>query len=151
MNRVRLFKQIPRLLGIIVIIFCLALIIDIYFNDAYMYIDPGYANIPFWQDNRTYQTGRTPPAATIDLDKIDLSNLSVAIVGCCRNVEENLRGFRANIHAIGGLFKKYRVYLGESDSNDGTVEFIERWAREEPGRVDLFTAGNLHHKIIFRE
>ena len=38
--------------------------------------------------------------------------------------------FRRNVERIVALFRNYRILLGESDSSDGTLQLIQKWASE---------------------
>ena len=119
-------------------------------NARYMKNATPIFSLPFWQDNRTYQTGRLPPSPTNTIESINLKNLTLIVAACCRNVEQHLIGFQRNVHAIGALFRTYRLYLGESDSNDGTLKFIQEWAAYDPDHVYVYSAGQQRWRRFFR-
>ncbi|CAF0987752.1 unnamed protein product [Adineta ricciae] len=112
--------------------------------------DPAFSSLAFWEDNRTLQTGRILPKPTITSDQINLTNFTLVIAACCRNVEKYLLGFQRNVRAIGALFRNYRVYLGESDSKDKTLQFIQEWANNDSKHVYVYTAGNQRSRLLFR-
>ncbi|CAM4839363.1 unnamed protein product [Rotaria magnacalcarata] len=116
----------------------------------YLMIKSPIPSVAFWQDNRTYQTGRTQPSPIITIDDVNLTNFTLAIAACCRNVEKHLVGFQKNIRAIGALFRSYRLYLEESDSNDGTVKFIKAWVKNDSDHVQFYTAGQQRWRHYFR-
>lgn len=65
-------------------------------------------------------------------------NLTVAIVGCVRDVSEMLPINSRRIEKIGGLFKDYRVFFAENDSVDNTVDILANWRFNNP-RVDFLS------------
>ncbi|CAF5178797.1 unnamed protein product [Rotaria magnacalcarata] len=91
------------------------------------------------------------PSPIITIDDVNLTNFTLAIAACCRNVEKHLVGFQKNIRAIGALFRSYRLYLEESDSNDGTVKFIKAWVKNDSDHVQFYTAGQQRWRHYFRE
>lgn len=109
------------------------------------------SSVAFWQDNRTYCTRRTLPSAIITVDKVNLSNFTLVITACCRNVEKHLPGFQKNVRAIGALFRFYRLYLGESDSDDGTFKFIQKWMEDDPDHVKVYSVGQQRWYHPFRK
>ena len=110
-----------------------------------------FSSLAFWEDNRTLQIGRPLPVPIITIDKVNLTNLTLAIAACCRNVEKHLIGFQKNVRAIGALFQKYHLYLGESDSKDGTLTFIQQWAKNDSNHVSVYTAGHQQWSLFFRK
>ena len=141
-----------RMVCLIISIFIVTFIVDIVRNDRYSSkgaLSP--SSLAFWEDNRTLETRRPLPSPIITTDKVNLTNLTLVITACCRNVEKHLIDFQNNIRAIGGLFKNYRLYLGESDSRDGTLNFIQEWAKSDPNHVDVYTARNQRWRVFFRK
>lgn len=106
---------------------------------------------PFWEDYRTYKTGRTLPSPITSIDKVDLTNFTLVITACGRNVEKHLPGFQENVYAIGALFRSYRIYLGESDSDDGTLMFLQEWKKYDPDHVRVYSAGRQKRRHLFRK
>ena len=98
-----------------------------------------FSTVPFWQDNRTVT--ESPPSPVLTTNAVNLSSSTIVIAACCRNVEKHLVQFRRNIRAITALFGRYRVYLGESDSNDGTLRILKDWETSDPNHVHVQTKG----------
>ena len=71
-----------------------------------------------------------------------LSNESVVILACGRNVAHVLSGFRKNLQSIVQLFKNYYIFLGESDSIDDTLMKLKSW-QEQDSSIYLRSFGNL--------
>lgn len=117
----------------------------------YVVITPPTSSISFWQDNRTYQTGQSVPLPTTTIEQINLTNLTIIMTACCRNVEKHLVGFKKNVHAIGELFRNYRLYLGESDSTDNTLKIIQEWAKNDPNHFNVYSAGQQRWRQFFRK
>ena len=117
----------------------------------YVLIKPLTSSIPFWQDNRTYKTGRSVPLLTTKIERINLTNLTIIITACCRDVEKHLVGFKKNVRAIGALFRNYRLYLGESDSTDNTLKIIREWAKNDPDHFNVYSAGQQRWRQFFRK
>jgi len=109
------------------------------------------SSLAFWEDNRTLSRGRPLPSPIITIEKVNLKNLTLVITACCRNVEKYLIAFQNNIRAIGNLFGNYRIYLGESDSQDGTLKFIQQWKKNDSNHVYVYTAGNQRWKLYLRK
>jgi len=84
-------------------------------------------------------------------DQVNLTNFTLAIAACCRNVEKHLIGFQKNVRAIGALFQKYHLFLGESDSTDGTLKFIQQWAKNDSNHVNVYTAGHQRWQLLLRK
>ncbi|UJR16637.1 hypothetical protein I4U23_003537 [Adineta vaga] len=119
-------------------------------HQYYIDNDPSFSSLAFWEDNRTLQTGRPLPVPVITNDKINLTNFTLVIAACCRNVEKYLPGFQKNVYAIGSLFQHYHLYLGESDSQDNTLKFIQDWANNDSKHVSIYTAGNQRLRLLLR-
>jgi hypothetical protein len=98
-----------------------------------------FSTVPFWQDNRTVT--ETPPLPVLTTNAVNLSSSTIVITACCRNVEKHLVQFQRNIRAITALFGRYRIYLGESDSHDGTLEILKNWEKSDPNHVHVQTKG----------
>ncbi|CAF1392997.1 unnamed protein product [Adineta ricciae] len=61
-----------------------------------------------------------------------LRSLRLVVVGCARDVEANLNGYRNHIEQIIELFHpSSRILIFESDSTDKTVSKLNNWARAE--------------------
>jgi hypothetical protein len=54
-----------------------------------------------------------------------------AICGLTRNNRWELPRMRGLIESLGCLFEGYEVILVENDSNDGTKQYLRRWARQD--------------------
>ncbi|CAF3606929.1 unnamed protein product [Rotaria sp. Silwood1] len=111
---------------------------------------PPNSSVAFWEDSRTYQTGWSRPEPITTIDKVNLTNFTFVITACCRNVENHLIGFQKNIRAIGALFRSYHLYLGESDSDDGTLKFLQEWSKNDSNHVSVYTAGQQRRRLFFR-
>lgn len=142
--------KIFRMLCLCILTFLLIVYLKELFREYMTSAPPPISSVAFWQDNRTYQTGRLPPPPTNRIESINLTNLTLVITACCRNVEQHLVGFQRNVRAIGALFGAYRLYLGESDSNDGTLKFIQKWATDDPDHVYVYSAGQQRWRRFFR-
>jgi hypothetical protein len=142
--------KIFQIVCVIILIFLLIQFLKELIRE-YMMSDPLVSSVAFWQDNRTYQTGRPVPLPTRTIEQVNLTNLTLVITACCRDVESHLIGFQKNIRAIGALFRNYRLYLGESDSTDGTMKFIRKWAKDDPDHVDVYSAGQQRWRQFFRK
>jgi hypothetical protein len=147
----RYYLTIFRIVCVIISIFIVVLIIDIIRNDVYFPKRTSSKSLAFWEDNRTLATGRPLPSPITTNDKVNLTNLTLVITACCRNVEKHLPEFKTNIRAIGSLFKKYRLYLYESDSQDNTLKIIQEWAKNDSSHVEVYTAGNQRRYQFFRK
>ena len=73
---------------------------------------------------------------------ISLANDSVIVTACGRNVATTLPLFRKNLYEILKLFKDYRIFLGESDSQDSTLKKFRQWQNEDR-KVNVHTYGKL--------
>lgn len=135
-----------QLFCLIISTFIIALV-----NDGFLINTHSFSSVPFWQDNRTFQTGRSSPLPIIAVDEVNLTNLTLVITACCRNVEKHLIGFQKNVRAIGALFRNYRLFLLESDSKDDTLKFLEAWARNDSNHVYIHTSGQQRWRLFFRK
>jgi hypothetical protein len=77
-----------------------------------------------------------------------LKDESVVVVACCKDVRKFLPRFRRNVEKIVALFRSYRLVLGESDSSDGTLHFIQKWALES-NNVFVISVVNLSATVSF--
>ncbi|CAF4605708.1 unnamed protein product [Rotaria socialis] len=107
-----------------------------------------FSTVPFWKDNRTINA--SPLVPVIKLEEVSLLNLSIVVVSCCRNVRKHLVGFQRNLQAITALFGDYRIYLGESDSEDGTLTFLNQWRNNDSEHVRVHTKGQQRWRIFSR-
>ena len=136
---------------LIISIFIVVLIVLIVRSNINLPKESSLTSLAFWEDNRTRETGRPLPLPIITIDKVNLKNLTLVITACCRNAEKHLIRFQNNIRAIGNLFGTYRLYLGESDSQDGTLKFIQEWAKNDPNHVNVYTAGHQRWRLYLRK
>lgn len=128
------------------LLFVITVVIDRLLIDVY-----SFSPLPFWQDNRTYETIQLSPLPVRKVNDVNLKNFTLVISACCRNVASHLTGFQKNVHAIGSLFRNYRIYMLESDSTDGTWEFLERWAANDSSHVYAYTEGQQRWHLFFRK
>ncbi|CAF1134108.1 unnamed protein product [Rotaria sordida] len=98
-----------------------------------------FSTVPFWKDNRTIN--QKPLLPLLKVEDVNLSNFTIVIASCCRNVRKNLVGFQQNIYAITALFGNYRIYFGESDSHDGTLNFLNEWRKNDSDHVRVYSSG----------
>jgi len=136
---------------LIVIIIIIVRQVDEFLACHYFVQSQSLSSVAFWQDNRTLPIGRALPLPIITTDQVNLTNFTLAITACCRNVETHLIGFQKNVRAIGALFQKYHLFLGESDSKDGTLEFIQQWAKNDSDHVTVYTAGHQRGRLLLRK
>jgi hypothetical protein len=141
------FRYLLLILTTVIIV----LVVDRSVTYAYFVDEHSLSSLPFWEDNRTLQTGRPLPLPIITTDQVNLTNFTLAIAACCRNVEKHLIGFQKNVRAIGALFQKYHLFLGESDSTDGTLKFIQQWAKNDSNHVNVYTAGHQRGRLLLRK
>jgi len=72
-----------------------------------------------------------------------LRSLRLAVVGCARNVEQNIDKLKKPIESIIDLFHPTsRIIFIESDSKDNTLAKLRQWSRAE-----VYTDGNLSRII----
>lgn len=112
-------------------------IIYVYF--VYTYPFPA---VPFWKDNRTFSSRSL--LSRIESNQVNLSNSTIVIAACCRNVEKSLIQFQKNVHKISQLFRDYRIYLCESDSTDRTLKFLNEWNSNDSEHVRVYSYGRQH-------
>jgi hypothetical protein len=108
-----------------------------------------FSTVPFWKDNRTkiYQ----PLLPILKVEDVNLTNDSIVITACCRNARGHLPGFQRNIQTIAALFGKYHIYMGESDSNDDTLTFLNEWQANDSVHVRVISQGNLRRRGLSRK
>ena len=108
-----------------------------------------FSTVPFWKDNRTrnYQ----PLLPILKVDDLDLTNESIVITACCRNARRHLTIFKRNIQTITELFGKYDIYIGESDSNDDTLTFLNEWQAKDPVHVRIISQRSLRRRGLSRK
>lgn len=122
---------------IVVVIQFIALVkLTLDYNALYSLVDISFPDT-FWHPSSTNSRISIQRSANFIL-----SNETVLILGCGRNVANSLPGFRRNIYKILKLFKDYRIFLGESDSTDTTLLALQKWS-EQDARVHVRTYGNL--------
>ncbi|CAF1432955.1 unnamed protein product [Adineta steineri] len=78
-----------------------------------------------------------------------LKKLSVVAAGCCKNVRKHLPRIRKHLESFVSLFKEYKILLGESDSTDGTLAYLENWALNDINVV-VQSYGNLSQVFLRR-
>ncbi|CAF0863377.1 unnamed protein product [Adineta steineri] len=111
------------------------IIIYNYFIQTYQ-----FSTEPFWKDNRTIHDKILLP--TISIENVNLSNATIVIAACCRNVRKNLGVFQKHIRSITAFFHDYRIYLGESDSHDETLSLLYDWQKSDADHVRVHTKGH---------
>ena len=104
---------------------------------TFWYVEPANRSIPMPQ----------PMELNVKLSLI--KNCSLIIAACARNVETHLPGFRSNIEHIASLFSQYFIFIGESDSTDRTLMYLQQW-RDQNKQVTVKTYGNLSRTIAER-
>ncbi|CAF1618951.1 unnamed protein product [Adineta ricciae] len=95
-------------------------------------------------------TSKTPLLPNTEIEKVTLTNSTIVITACCRNVRRNLPGFQRNIQSIAKLFGNYRIYLGESDSDDETLTYLNQWKNNDSDHVRVYTYGQQRWKLMSR-
>lgn len=146
-NRTKLLRIV-----LVLVLVCLTLRFCYEWNLHHFYdVQTFSSSQPFWKDNRTYQTGRPIPQVVRTIDQVDLKIWTLAISACCRNLQKNLIGFEKNIRTIGKRFRSYRLFLLESDSTDGTLEFLQQWEKNDSDHVVVHSEGNQRHRLFFSE
>jgi hypothetical protein len=156
-RRRRGFRSINLVCLIVFIIYiCICLVTlfilhIIYTIIVYNYFIQSYpfSTVPFWKDNRTINKDSLLPI--LKIDNVNLSNATIVIAACCRNVRKNLVGFQRNVQAISMLFGNYRIYLGESDSHDGTLSFLYEWQKNDSDHVRVHTKGQQRLRVFSRK
>ena len=118
--------------------FCLLIRLYLNYDDLYR-ISNATAPETFWHIHYYNDRGFLPHRMK---SPISLSNDSVVVMACGRNVENTLPGFQDNLYRLISLFKTYRILLGESDSKDNTLVYMQKWKRKDR-HVFLYSYGNL--------
>ena len=108
-----------------------------------------FSTVPFWKDNRTKNYQLLLPI--LKVDDVNLTNESIVITACCRNVRRHLPGFQRNVLTIAALFGKYHIYMGESDSNDDTLTFLNEWQANDLVHVRVISQGQLRWSGLSRK
>lgn len=67
---------------------------------------------------------------------------SVVIVGCARNISSSLDKTIEIIKMIQSCFKEYHVIIYENDSNDDTLDKLNKWSIED-NKVEIITEKNI--------
>jgi len=107
-----------------------------------------FSSVPFWKDTRLPRTRILTPI--ISVEQVNLTNATIVIAACCRNVRKYLTGFQRNIRLITSLFGDYRIYLEESDSHDGTFDSLKEWKSNDPQHIRIHSRGNQRYTIQSR-
>lgn len=68
--------------------------------------------------------------ARINLGKKRCKKLTLAIIGCARDIQQVIGRTIYNWELIGSLFKDYRICIFESDSNDSTLDLLHIWEKQ---------------------
>ncbi|UJR13270.1 hypothetical protein I4U23_000290 [Adineta vaga] len=146
-NLICLIRFSILIVYLLFILFILHIILTIIKYNYFINTFP-FSTVPFWNDSRI----RTTPPLTplIKIDEVNLSNSTIVIAACCRNVRKALPGFKRNIQLITKLFGNYRIYLGESDSNDQTLNYLYQWKSNDSTHVRVYTHGDQQWKRISR-
>jgi glycosyltransferase involved in cell wall biosynthesis len=71
------------------------------------------------------------------------------ICGPMRNGVQYLTGVRRNMETFGSLFDDYRIIIVESDSDDGTPNHLQAWAREND-HMEYMSLGPLRNTMPLR-
>jgi hypothetical protein len=108
-----------------------------------------FSDVPFWKDNRTLHKQTLLPI--LKIEDVNLSNATIVIAACCRNVKKHLLGFQRNVRAIATLFGSYRIYFCESDSHDGTLQFLNKWQKNDSDHVRVHTKGQQRWRMFTRK
>jgi hypothetical protein len=150
-------RRLINLRCVLFIIFIILVLIIIYINSIihkynvykeFIEIHP-FSTVPFWKDNRT--TSQKSLLPVFKIEDINLSNSTIAIAACCRNVGRHLVGFQRNVAAITALFGHYRIYLCESDSYDRTLRFLKEWQKNDTEHVRVHSEGEQSQYISSRK
>lgn len=132
----------------VVVIFIIHVIYIIIIYNHFVYTYP-FSTVPFWKDNRTIN--KDPLLSVLKVENVNLSDATIVVTACCRNVKKNLVGFQRNVQAITRLFGNYRIYLGESDSQDGTLNFLYEWQKNDSDHVRVHTKGQQRWHVFSRK
>jgi hypothetical protein len=155
--RLRGLRSINLVCCILFIIFLIVVFITIfiisiihtyvvYYNFVQSY---PFSTVPFWKDNRT--VNKQPLLPVLKVADVNLSNTTIVITACCRNVRKYLVGFQRNIQAITALFGNYHIYLCESDSHDETLQFLNEWKKNDSDHVRVHTKGWQTRRVSSRK
>jgi cellulose synthase/poly-beta-1,6-N-acetylglucosamine synthase-like glycosyltransferase len=142
------------ILFIIFIIFTLIILFIIFIIHTYIVYNNfvksyPFSTVPFWKDNRTIN--KKPLLPVLNVENVNLSNATIVITACCRNVRKHLAGFQRNIRSITALFGIYHIYLCESDSSDGTFELLNEWQKSDPDHVRVYSKGHQQWTVVSRK
>jgi hypothetical protein len=77
-----------------------------------------------------------------------LSSTTAVFMVCCRQAYRFLPIFRQHLQSIATVFADYYILIGESDSSDGTLSYIQNWSLED-SRVHVQSYNKLE-KIFSR-
>lgn len=70
----------------------------------------------------------TPADLYNEIDAITfLKTKNIALLGCARNCEENLPKSLEKLIEIGELFNNYQIFIFHNDSDDGTMNILEKY------------------------
>ena len=141
-REMRLYIWQPGKLSRIVLLFILLRLVYEWIRDQ---TEVRFSTEVFWKNNRTV------PQPVRTIDEVNLTESSFVVAACCRNVRRHLPAFRTNLEAIGKLFRSTRFFFAESDSNDGTLEFLQQWQRNQSDQIFLHTSGSQRLRMFFRE
>jgi hypothetical protein len=136
------------IIAIVVIITIGFMIYKIIVYENFMQTYP-FSNVPFWKDPRI--TNKKPLLPILKIEDVSLTDETIVIAACCRNVRKHLPMFQKNVQAIAALFGKYRIYLGESDSYDETLIFLNEWQANDSDHVRVHTDGHQRRRGFSRK
>ncbi|CAF3847368.1 unnamed protein product [Adineta steineri] len=106
------------------------------YDAAYAFLNISYIDT-FWHPNEI--TSIIHPKR---VPEVSFNRSFVVAMVCCRDVARFLPHFRQNIETILSIFKDYRLLLGESDSADDTLTYLNKWSSTN-SKVLTYTYGNL--------
>ncbi len=148
MNFRRCILLISCVISILILIYIHSIIQKYNAYQKFVEIHP-FSTVPFWKDKRRINEKTLLPVFKID--DIHLSNATIAIAACCRNVRKHLKGFQRNVAAITALFGQYRIYLCESDSYDNTLRLLNEWQKNDSDHVRVHSEGAQSEYISSRK
>jgi hypothetical protein len=61
-----------------------------------------------------------------------LASTTVVFMACCRQAYSFLPIFRQRLQSIVTVFADYYILIGESDSSDDTLSYIQNWSSKDP-------------------
>jgi hypothetical protein len=76
------------------------------------------------------------------MDNFSFDKHSVLVMACGRDVADALPTFKTNLYSLVSLFKDYHILLGESDSIDNTLAYMQQWQQTD-NNVHVYTYGYL--------